>query len=667
MSSPALAGQHPDNAGRRGGWLGLLCVLAFILPMAGRFYVYWLPTFLNPDEAQFTVLAGQALDDPVTWRAIDLNTSGPLNALVISWPEFLGWHPDLLTSRLTGYFLQGLSFLWIALTIRETRRSGPSVLGLVGGVLYLSFCAADDFVHYNSESLPCFLICSYCALFARNRDHGGSGLTWAVAGFCASCLPIAKLQAVPFCLLFHLMSALALLPDALRRGGKWRFVTTYVIGAAIPVIAFVIPPFLVGEGDAITIGYLGLGAAFLGERGLSIIAPVLLITGFFVFLLGLALAPLASRWPRRSVRWETLFLGLALWPTAFIAIWLPGRTHWHYVVFAVYCMVFSVVLAQRAITIARDESRFSVFATKLAVLALAMILPFSVFPMAWISRVENAWNIQQYLPPEPNASSRSLLAWTGVKSRDRFLVWGWEPQLILYADLKSFDRASEAEYLIRPNPGRQYFRDRLMRELSRARPELILDAMYPGYFLWGSPLLYGEDGGLSSFPALNAIVRSEYELVAGGRTCAALFLRNDLVNAWKSHEIPLLGSEAALVDGCSTEDASDWWSPEDPHATAILRPRQPETIGELWIMSSNGGFADQRGTTQATVRLIAQSGEVSAFSPRLHAYPEWTVVPVNGAKPIARIEVESIRWVGLGPALSEIRAFRPTSVTRPPD
>ena len=79
-----------------------LLALCFALPLFSRLYTLAIPVSLNPDEAQWTVSARRILDDPIVWRSNDLTTSGPLNALVISWPYLFGFAPSIFTSRLTG-------------------------------------------------------------------------------------------------------------------------------------------------------------------------------------------------------------------------------------------------------------------------------------------------------------------------------------------------------------------------------------------------------------------------------------------------------------------------------------------------------------------------------------------------------------------------------------
>ena len=57
-------------------------------------------------------------------------------------------------------------------------------------------------------------------------------------------------------------------------------------------------------------------------------------------------------------------------------------------------------------------------------------------------------------------------------------------------------------------------------------------------------------------------------------------------------------------------------------------------------------------------RFISASGGRGQKIVRLHDYPDWTVVAPPDSGPIARIEIESLDFVGKGPAIAAVKAFR---------
>ena len=235
--------------------------------------------------------------------------------------------------------------------------------------------------------------------------------------------------------------------------------------------------------------------------------------------------------------------------------------------------------------------------------------------------------------------------------------------------MRSADRAAIGEYLIRPNNERDYFRSRLLKDLPRTRPAIVVDAIRDGYFFNNDPEYDPKTSNLRSFPALYDIVARDFVQVAGGERCAAIYLRRDKADALLAAEIPLASSIPAFEDGSMTEQCvDDWWSPDRPDATAELSVDPPAPVGELWILASRGGIdwrpgevpgdARDRGTTQVRIKFISPTGSQSDQVVQLHNYPNWTVVLAADSGPVARIEIQSLGYVGKGPALAGVKAFK---------
>jgi len=147
-------------------------------------------------------------------------------------------------------------------------------------------------------------------------------------------------------------------------------------------------------------------------------------------------------------------------------------------------------------------------------------------------------------------------------------------------------------------------------------------------------------------------------------------LRKDKAAALHEAEILLQSSVRALVDGSTTEMCDDWWAPESPDATAVLTVEPAAPVGELWILSSRGGVYNQehdltsgvlkrdRGTTRVRISLTTASGAKTDLIVRLNNYPNWTVVAPSVSEPVAKIEIRSLDFVGQGPALAGVKAFK---------
>jgi hypothetical protein len=633
----------------------LLLAVCFFAPLLAHLFSLPLPYPLNVDEAQWTVSARRILDDPVVWRSNDLTTSGPLNALAISWPFLFGHLPSLRLSRLTGFLLESGALLGVASLVRTRQGFGPAAAAILMVTAYLTMTVRPDYLHYSSESLSVALI-AFCAVCYVRGTREGSATGWLPAcGLAASCLPFAKLQSAPFCLLFHAFCAAHIAIDVWRDRTGWTKPILYLVAGTLPILLLVVPPFFVGEQQAVLVGYFGLGAGYGGARSL---ATVTHIAPLFLMMAVLSAMIIAARQTAAPIRWDLVLLSLGLWPVVFVCLWLPGRPYDHYRHYAFIALPLAVVLLQRGLQptdgarLRRIRQISIVLTGAVCIACIGLMMPYRQQLVAEAAQ-EAAFAGGSSLP-----QARRLFAWLDVKWPDTMLMWGWEPAFAEYAGLKSADRASHAEYLIRPNNGRAYFRDRLLRDLSKGKPALIMDAVRNDYFFTNFPDFNASTSELRSFPALNALVQSDYQRIGPITDCAALYLRDDLVAAWQRAEIKLTSSAAELVDGSITEKCNDWWQPSAQGARATLTLSHPEPIAELWFLASRGGPHRDRGTSRIKLTMAYADGGRSDRFVHLFDYPLWTVVDDDTGRPVTSVDITLLDSIGTGPALNEVKAFR---------
>ena len=298
------------------------------------------------DEAQWTVSARTVLTDPIIWRSTDMQTSGPLNALVISWPVLFGLTPSILTSRLTGLLLQSLTILGMASLIRRGEALSPGTAAVLTTAATLTLAANPDFIHYSSELVSLALIVLFCVVYVRLPTEAPAGPRLALCGLIATCLPFAKMQSALFFLLFHVLCLARLVMDIRARRAVAPELLLYLLASSLPILILVAPLFVVGEQDAFLTGYLGLAAGYGGARTLRIFPDILRL----VILMGALTAFLLARYfdpvQRRRCRADLLLLGVALWPTTLLTMWLPGRYFTHYELFGIVCVPLAVIVLQ---------------------------------------------------------------------------------------------------------------------------------------------------------------------------------------------------------------------------------------------------------------------------------------------------------------------------------
>ena len=567
MEAHVLETSRPHDQLRRSGQSGLpwfVLISLFLAPLLARLYILSIPVFLNPDEAQWTVSARSVLSDPIVWRSTDMTTSGPLNALAISWPILFKITPSLLTSRLTGLLLESLSILGMASLIRPGEALSLGTAAVMTTAVWLTLAAEPDFLHYSSEIVSLALMVLFCGLFARLPDDVPGGPRLALCGFIATCLPFAKMQSALYFALFHFVCLVRIGLDIRAKRATASEILLYLLASSLPILLLVAPLFFVGEQDAVLKGYLGLGSGYGGARTLEIfkkVAPLTIVMGALMIVICLRYF---DPYQRSQSRYDLLLLSLGLWPATLLSLWLPGRLFFHYQLFAVFGLPLSVVLAQYSLPprLLRPDLPIAQ-ALVLFAAAVAATSPILLKVGSWRSAFHQFRMDSAFAPASFSPDARPLLAWTGATTKDTLLLWGWEPELTAYAGMRSGDRAAHAEYLIRPNDGRVYFRNRLLRDLPRTNPAIVIDTVRDGYFFTNYPDFRPETSDLRSFPELYAIVSRDFEQVGGSARCAALYLRREKAAALRAAEIPLQSSVPALLDGSATEICDDdWWAPE---------------------------------------------------------------------------------------------------------
>jgi hypothetical protein len=284
------------------------------------------------------------------------------------------------------------------------------------------------------------------------------------------------------------------------------------------------------------------------------------------------------------------------------------------------------------------------------------------------AQVSNASLETHFSSRDVERRARSLFDWTGANRQDSILMWGWQPELTAYSGLRPAGRAAHTEYLIRPNPGRDYFRERLLRDIAIAEPLLVVDSVRPGYFFANYNDFSPATSSITSFPSLSDIVQRDYEAIGRRTDCAGVYLRRDKAAAWHRAEITLDSDASALVDNSITERCHDWWAPEGAGETTVtVHLRKPEPVEEVWLLASRGGEKRDRGTTRVHVDFVDDDGTRTSEEVDLFDYPRWTVVwPRHGGR-MQDIVITTRAHVGSGAALNEVKAFRvsPLSTAQP--
>jgi hypothetical protein len=640
-------------------WLGrqprweqwLYCSVSILFLFVARWpAALWSAPF-NPDEAQMVASAMKFALDPIPWRSVDTTSSGPLNSMVLMWPNLFGGDVTLASARLTGLALISGAWLCVHGSLRDV--APPARSGATAAMMVLLIAAGGpDYLSYSSELLSVLLLsCAFwlCTRFARGT-LSKAGLLGA--GVALGTLPWTKLQAVPVALVLGLGAVLIVWV----RSRSWRNVTLLAIGALTPAVALLALLACVGELPEMWNSYLGWSLDFVADRGpltpwLSVIQYDPAFMPYFVGCVALGLLGLLldarTHVSRLTWVWPLAFAFLG---SSFYAVLVAGTMFQHYLLFLL------VPLALWAGSTWTANGRLPWILCGSSHIALLGVVGWSALA-------------QHQLEWEPAKAVQhvfrhgTLLSWL-PEGRGRLLVWGWQPEYHVYSGLAPATRDTHTWNQIVPSARRDEFRRRLLRDFEADPPAVVIDSVYPGAFHFSSP----EECGLQAFPELAAIVAERFARVsAEGNACPRTYVRKDVLASLRLAEFRAITASAyleygqdkyapELVDDFNIyENCVDrWLLPDYQLGSITLQLERREKVSAIRLLNTKNGAFTSRSSLSATVALM--DGDEIAFeqSVELDPYPDWTVLPIASTwADSLRIDITS--FAGAGGGLNEVK------------
>ncbi len=499
-------------------WVLGLLLLAVLL--AWR----WPPLFgiqaYNPDEAQVIAGALTLQHDPVFWRSVDGNTSGPLNFYALLPTHWLGVPQDYFNARLTGLLL-----VWGALwsCYRLLRFDfGPSVaaLGLLPGLFFFATAIDTDFIQYSTEHLPFFLFTFSAALLWQAHRQGLPGQAyplrpWLAAGLLMGLLPWSKLQAAPLAATLAAWGTVLALTKPAR---SWpaRFSETGRLAAAALAPGLLILLLVGGTGQwpHFVSSYLINNLAYVNSdyTVMSAVREFIRLCQFTWNFPGFLPAPLLTvaaaglmAMIQRRRPGPLFLLGALFTAVACFCVLAPRRGYPHYLLFLILPMTWwsGAALGELWQHLRWPRQRLLLGLGFVLLTGVVSLLVRAREPKPLLfGELETNWR-QPY--DEAGRLLRRLR-----QPDDCLAVWGWNCHLHVQSGLPQATREAVSERQISESVQRDtYYRPRYLADLERNQPAFFVDAVGPGAFGFTERATHGHE----SFAALRDYVQSHYRLL----------------------------------------------------------------------------------------------------------------------------------------------------------
>jgi hypothetical protein len=515
-------------------------LLAIMLLVFMRMPAVVLNREINADESQMLSHAITLYEDPVYWRSVDGTTIGPLDNYLLVIPKLLGFQINYTSGRVMGLLCTIGALFFVFLAMRNWFGKPTARIALTVPVIFLAFTQETDFVHYSSEQLPVFLLMLMLWLLSGiTVSDKLSSLTTFCLGFVAGATPFAKLQTVPQALVI-VLPALWITYQFFIKTKRIRPLLLLLLGGlTFPVLLFI----WAGAHDVLDdfIDFYLLGnVIYAGENNwLSIPAQMIhlikLSPDFTVYsallLLPAVLAVVQFLRPDSSERsWSRFIVPVTLSLLILAGIYAAtksGNTFIHYLNFCIYPWI---LLSAYGLS---KQYRWFLIAPVVLLLWFAGNDGISYRKEHRLNAYESIGGANR-LPESPVVTELKKFTRPG----DYMVVWGWQCQYYVEAQLAQGTAENHSERSIFKHPLQKKYLSRYLHDLQRTKPAIFIDAVGKNS-MW---VQEKKTQGIDSFPAIADFIHQHYRLVSD-KNDVKLYVRKDRLTAQRQvNALPYLAA-----------------------------------------------------------------------------------------------------------------------------
>jgi putative flippase GtrA len=680
-----IPGQRDPALTRDAGELDIktLVLMAAILACA-RWPSINYPLPLNVDESQALANVLRMAATGIGWANSDGTTVGPLNSLVLGWPQLLNLDATFWTMRMTALTLIVVIFasmmyglgIWLG-------RARTRVVMIVPTCIY-ALSAHADMLHYSSELLSLALLGLANALILRlahSRAPASTAQAWLL-GLSLGAVPFAKLQAAPI--------AAAMLAGGFFVTGarRWpqRQQLNVLVASMLPGALLLAPLLLRHEFNHFWLSYIAWAGLYvkaslsLDQFNRLLAAEPIVQTAVYALIgiAGLACSSLAlSRLARinsASKPDEAPWLGVLSYSALLCAISLwactkPGNMFPHYLqLFLPWLIQFTAI----AWADASKGGGIAIQVTPILILGTAIASirpPWQDFQKAFDKVVGNV--------PESHFNRPQLWGWI-VPDGSPLLVWGWMPHWYVWADARPATRETHTYAQIVASSLQGYFRQRWLADWDKTPPFIVLDAVHGASFGFHN----ADTEGPKIFEEFQRRLSAGFTRISpqdADPNCAVLYVRSELAQGFLDRRVQP-ASVVAKVDGLDvdkgtarlfdlslTEDScSDYWLlPHNRLGSLDITLQRSEAIAEIRILNTGNSQGRNRMSTRLSLQFLQRGRLVHQAHMSLKPHPYWTVLPLPASIDVDHIHIDILEFAGRGAGLNEILLLRPDGHSAP--
>ena len=478
--------------------------------------------FLNTDEFVIGAKALRLVKNNFNIYEFDGDTSGILNAIFLTWPDFFNLDITYLSIRLSAILVLSATLFFTFKIISHNLKNDISYILFIPLVLFYSLTKDPDFLHYTNELVACFLlVLSYYFIFTDQKFLNTKRAI--TISFLSGCVIFAKMQFFP-------VAALTIFTLVIRQFFKFKDIKI----SFILCLGFILPSILLSIYYYLNNNFLDLfynvvhyPLSDLIARNIeseNVIADTnsllsisstekinallnhliqnsvfhLLYLYFFIFISFMTLSANLIR-VINFANYKLIIISISIISTLTISLG-TGSVHRHYLV--VLLPMIPIFLANIFNILNRDlanQKKFKIFLFGCSILfVMSLFFENQKFYSNKFKHTNLTGNNFNFYSPE-------IFQYLKLKDNDKIIIWGWKPEMYLLSYLNPAARDTINQKQIDFKSNREYFRERFIKDFKNNVPTLLIDYVKPKSYMFNT-----EEHSVKNFKELNKILKDKY-------------------------------------------------------------------------------------------------------------------------------------------------------------
>ncbi len=630
---------------------------------------------LNPDEVQMMANALGLVSRDFQIYEFDGNTSGVLNSLILAWPYFFKIDITFFSTRLTAISLIALSLYLAFKTINIHLKTKTSLIITLPTILFFSLTKDPDYLHYSSELVSTFLLLLSYWIFTKNFKKQTIQSCFILM-FCLGLIFFAKIQF--FLPAITLSLAFIINIFIYQRSIKKIFVSCFAF--FLPIILILAPYIINFTLNDFIINYFEFPKDYVASSQKTNPLPniifggdlidnnegikniffkhMLLNSAFHIFYLYFLSFIIFIIFILRKNNFKKL-MNIELFSLVFLilsiiaSILIPGRTHRHYLITLIpFLPIFLAII----IRIFKEDINY----IKLKKIFIINVLVFLFFLTSLFSEnfkfYSKRFDYTEFRIKNIYLDSPKIFKHLEAQSMQKLYIWGWMPQWYVLSYLAPSSRGTISEKLIEENSYKDYYRNRLLVDIEKYTPDLIIDFVKPGSFRHNS-----REFSLNTFTKLKNFVSKSYiELNKDNVDCPTYYLKDEnyrkLKNKMINYSIEHNSHLFQLNDFSVTEDICIDYVifNEGDNQEIILNFAKEELVKKIMILSSKKNLNNEK----IEFSFNHKGENLKKTEIFLNPYPFWTTYILNSPVRSNSLQINIKNLKNKNYGLNEIKIFR---------